>query len=309
MGTTAAVDISPAPAYRSSCDRIVAIKDGEVQPLMDATPEGSPSPSRSLLVERVELDGPGQQTHVLTDHVLALFLTPTMMRHARVGGPATDLRLAAGQFVICGRNNQESVSWHAPTSMLFVRVGDSALIGAARSLMKPSPVELQPTTQASDPRIVSLLFAVEAERSLAYPSGRLFLDSVEEALAALLVTSYCALEPATAMSKGGLAPHRLRRVIEFMHANIGTQISLEDLANCAGMSSSNFSHQFRASMNVSPYKYMMGLRIERSKELLRDRKLSILDVALAVGFESQQHFATVFRRTVGVTPSTYRYQF
>jgi AraC family transcriptional regulator len=57
---------------------------------------------------------------------------------------------------------------------------------------------------------------------------------------------------------------------------------------------------------MSPYKYMRALRIDCSKKSLRNRDLSILDAALAVGFENQQHFVTVFREVVGVTPSSYR---
>jgi len=109
-------------------------------------------------------------------------------------------------------------------------------------------------------------------------------------------------------AKGGLIPRRLSRVVDFMHANIDRQIRLSELARCAGMSLSHFSHQFRASTNTSPYQYMLSLRIDRSKKMLRNANLSVLDVALATGFENPQHFATVFRRIVGISPSDYRRQ-
>lgn len=64
------------------------------------------------------------------------------------------------------------------------------------------------------------------------------------------------------------APRALRRVVEFMHANMDKQIGLKDLADCAGLSLSHFSFQFRASTNQSPHQYMLRLRVERSKELL-----------------------------------------
>jgi AraC family transcriptional regulator len=105
-----------------------------------------------------------------------------------------------------------------------------------------------------------------------------------------------------------MAPRVLRRVVEFMHANMDKQIGLKDLADCAGLSLSHFSLQFRASTNESPHQYMLRLRIERSKELLTDSRLSVLDVGLEVGFRNQQHFATVFRNSVGVPPSVYRTQ-
>jgi acyl-CoA reductase-like NAD-dependent aldehyde dehydrogenase len=63
-----------------------------------------------------------------------------------------------------------------------------------------------------------------------------------------------------------------------------------------------------ASTNQSPHQYMLRLRVERSKELLADSRLSVLDVGLEVGFCNQQHFATVFRNIVGLPPSMYRTQ-
>jgi len=106
----------------------------------------------------------------------------------------------------------------------------------------------------------------------------------------------------------GLHPWRLRRVVDYMHDNIQGPVTLEDLADCCGLSVSHFSHLFRVSMRISPHQYMLRLRVEHCKELLRKPDLSILEVALAAGFQNQQHFATVFRRFTGMSPSVYRSQ-
>jgi AraC family transcriptional regulator len=153
-----------------------------------------------------------------------------------------------------------------------------------------------------------LLFALEAERARGYSAGELFVDCIEIALANLLLTSFNTVAPRSIPRKGGMAPRVLRRVVEFMQANIDKQISLKELADCAGLGLSHFSFQFRASTNQSPHQYMLRLRVERSKELLADSSLSVLDVGLEVGFSNQRHFATVFRNSVGVTPSVYRTQ-
>ncbi len=88
-----------------------------------------------------------------------------------------------------------------------------------------------------------------------------------------------------------------------MHANIDQQVTLASLAQTAGLSSSHFTHQFRTSTGTTPHQYLLGLRVERCKELLRNNEMSILEIALEAGFQNQQHFATVFRRLVGVSPS------
>ena len=59
-------------------------------------------------------------------------------------------------------------------------------------------------------------------------------------------------------------------------------------------------------MKTTPADYLAKRRIFHAKRLLGDSKLSIIQVALQVGFSSSQHFSTSFRKTEGMTPSEYR---
>jgi AraC family transcriptional regulator len=191
-------------------------------------------------------------------------------------------------------------------SLLLARIGKEAIREASRSLRNREEVPLEGKVGIDDPRLTSLLSALEAERMHDYPSGKLFLDSIESALAALLVTSHCAIRGTPIVPTGKLPPWRVRRVLEFIHGNLGKPLRLEKLAARAQLSTSHFAHQFRAAMGTSPHQYVVDLRIARAKELLKNRDRCIIEVAVEVGFENQQHFATVFRRAVGVTPSAYR---
>jgi len=291
--------------------RIVALRKGEMRPLIRAPRLGPSSPSHSLLVERFDLQPSDWQTQVLPDQVLALFLKPSIVQHEWERGAPRDVPVGRGEVVVCMRRRVEAIRWKEPASVLCVRVGDEALGEAANSMLGRDRLELEPELLNGDARMLSLLHALEGERAAGYASGRLFVDSIETALAAVLVSSCSGRRsevPPIKLVKGGLPAQRLRRVLEFMQANMAKQITLEELAKCAELSLSHFSHQFRVSTNASPYKYMLALRIRRGKKMLLNPKLSILEVSLATGFENQQHFATVFRRMVGVSPSTYRRQ-
>jgi AraC family transcriptional regulator len=83
-------------------------------------------------------------------------------------------------------------------------------------------------------------------------------------------------------------------------------ISLSQLAAIAGMSPHYFSELFKQSTGRAPHQYVLLRRIERAKEKLRDPKRSIIDAGLDVGFENPSHFARVFRKLEGTTPSKYR---
>ena len=62
------------------------------------------------------------------------------------------------------------------------------------------------------------------------------------------------------------------------------------------------------STGYAPHRYILLRRIERAKQKLRDTRLSILEVALDVGFRNPSHFARVFRKFVGTSPSHFQNQ-
>jgi AraC family transcriptional regulator len=288
---------------KESAFRILSHRESSVQPMFDAVPIGPLSPSSSLLVERRDLEPISWQSHLLDDQLLHFFMKPAMIGFSLKDAATARIPVADGQAVFCPRREWHNISWDETISVLSIRIPDSAVMEAARERLSDRSLEVIPRRLVTDDRLTHLLFALDAERARGYSTGKLFVDCIEIALANLLLTSFNTVAPRAIPRKGGMAPRVLRRVIEFMHANIDKQIGLKDLADCAGLSSSHFSFQFRASTNQSPHQYMLRLRVEQSKKLLADSRLSVLDVGLEVGFSNQRHFATVFRNSVGVPPS------
>jgi len=293
---------------KESAFRILSHREGSLQPMFDATPIGPLSPSSSLLVERRDLEPTSWQSHLHEDQLFHLFMKRAVIGFSLKDAAIATIPVAPGHVVFCPRREWHNISWHERISVLSIRIPDSALVEAARERLTERSLEIVPRHVVTDDRLTHLLFALDAERARGYSTGRLFVDCIETALANILLTSFNTFAPRSIPCNGGMAPRVLRRVVEFMHANMDKQIGLKDLADCAGLSLSHFSFQFRASTNQSPHQYMLRLRIERSKELLTDFRLSVLDVGLEVGFRNQQHFATVFRSSVGVPPSVYRTQ-
>jgi DNA-binding GntR family transcriptional regulator/AraC-like DNA-binding protein len=109
--------------------------------------------------------------------------------------------------------------------------------------------------------------------------------------------------------QGGLAPARLRRVSELVRTKLEDELTLDEMAESAGLSPAHFSQMFRQSTGQSPHQFVVRERIERAKEMLRSAEARVLDVAVACGFKTQQHFARVFRRMCGASPTEYRRQF
>lgn len=150
---------------------------------------------------------------------------------------------------------------------------------------------------------MSLLYELKDENVV----GRFYADSVASAVAIQLVRRYGCLKD-VAIRKGGMAPHKLRRALEFITDNLEQPngIALNVIASEVGMSRYHFSRVFKESMGVSPFNYILRQRIERAKKLLTETDLPIADVALQSGFSGQSHFATFFRKLVGLTPRSFR---
>jgi AraC family transcriptional regulator len=98
----------------------------------------------------------------------------------------------------------------------------------------------------------ALVTAVNAERVAGFPSGRLFLDSVEQALAVALVEGHAVRPRSVPMYRGGLTPARVRRVTELVHAEIEGELTLHEVAESPDVSKANFSQMFRKSAGESP---------------------------------------------------------
>jgi len=97
--------------------------------------------------------------------------------------------------------------------------------------------------------------------------------------------------------------------VELVHLEMEGDLSLEELANAAGLSITHFSQMFRQSTGQSPHQFVLHQRIERAKEMLRAAENRVLAVAVACGFKSQEHFARVFRSVCGASPTEYRQEF
>lgn len=121
------------------------------------------------------------------------------------------------------------------------------------------------------------------------------------------VLSRYAREPAGAPPARGLCASRLRRVLDYIDANLAEPVMLNDIARHAGLSRMHFAAQFRLATGQTPHAYLNGRRVERAKALIA-QGMAIADAALAVGFPGQAHFTSVFRALNGEPPGRWRTQ-
>jgi AraC-like DNA-binding protein len=98
----------------------------------------------------------------------------------------------------------------------------------------------------------------------------------------------------------------LRRARDFADRHYAEPLSLDALANVAGLSKYHFLRMFRATYGTTPMEYVSQRRIERAQDLLRATNLTVTEVCFAVGFSSLGSFSSRFRRLVGETPGEFQ---
>lgn len=109
-----------------------------------------------------------------------------------------------------------------------------------------------------------------------------------------------------APAKGGLASWAERRCVELMRTRLSEDISLDDLAAEARLSPFHFARMFKQTFGVPPRVYLTRLRVEKACELLENTGLSVTEIALEVGYSSNQVLARVFVKHMRMSPSDYR---
>jgi AraC family transcriptional regulator len=253
---------------------------------------------------RGSVDEPYLKLH--EEHVLGMTLRAGSMEIGLRRSALQRISFDAGLMGLCPPQVEQ---WVGTCDMTHVTmtISDEALMAASDG--GGSRIELRFERELMDSRLRALATTVDVERTAGFPSGRLFLDSIEQALAIALVHGYAVRDRAVGTYRGGLGPARLRRVKEFIHAKIEYDLTLSDMAQSVGLSTAHFSEMFRKSTGETPHQFVLRCRTERAKEILHKAELRVLDVAMACGFKTQQHFARVFRQLCGASPTEYRREF
>lgn len=243
---------------------------------------------------------------VQDEHVLGMMLRPGFIEVGLQRSAMRRVTFQTGEMGFFPRRMERWVGTGHQERLLLC-ISDAALRAAREGIV--GTVELGHWCKMVDVRLGALVKAVNAERISGFSSGRLFLDSIEQAIAAALVDAYAGQSRSARPLRGGLGPARLRRVKELVHAKMEDELTLIEMAQSVELSPAHFSRMFHKSTGESPHQFVLRQRIERAKEMLRAAETRALDVAVACGFKTQQHFARVFRRVCGASPTKYRQEF
>src|SRR5260370_166215 len=259
-----------------------------------------------LLVHRIANEiSPEPIRQIFEKQVLAKVLTSGEFELGLGSNRLSKYRYAPGEMILCRKNTEEWVRWRSPMQMLLITVPDQTLHSVAEEMGGRAP-ELNATPLLKYERIRAVEAAAEADHASGSPAGRIYVDSIGRALAAALLHSQGGLRNPMRHYVGGLSPVQLRRVTSFVYEHLHQDMSLMQMAQEARLSPAYFSQMFRQSTGVAPHHFVLRARVERAKQLLLKEDACVVDVAIASGFQTQQHFARAFRAFCKMSPTQFR---
>jgi AraC family transcriptional regulator len=196
--------------------------------------------------------------------------------------------------------------WEKPLDNMGILLAPDFVRNVAVENRFSADFEFKEIYKEKDSLIQQIGFTLLEESKSESPAGRLYADSLIQTLTLHLLKNYSDAASVRENTSGGLSGYKLKRVQEFINANLEEDLSLGELAEVADLSQFHFARAFRKSTGQTPQQYLMQQRIERAKLLLAKDELPIVEISLRTGFKNQSHFTTLFRKFTKSTPKLWR---
>lgn len=242
---------------------------------------------------RISLDGaPGS--------VLMFNISPVQgLRQIREGRSFVSDMLH-GEMTLMPRGIPSEWSWNSTCDRLDVIVSPD-VFGDGSSLNVVDRYVFR------DPEMEAICRRLYRKLTINSAPDRLSVEALLINLAVSLQQRHCTTSQATRIPpSGGLTRNQARRVLDYIESNLSSRVTLTELAVIAELSLHHFARMFKRTLGVTPYRYVLERRVERAKTMLRAAKANLVDIGLAVGFDSQSHFTSAFGRMVGATPTEFQ---
>lgn len=240
-------------------------------------------------------------------HLLFLSDSEPVHTRCRMGGRWWNGQTQPGDVWILPRSMPYDAIFEGPHGGLVLSISNPLFERHTGALMHDRQIELRPHFNLRDKQLEHLLLGLLAVTQDRPQPDTLVGELLVNAICVRLANRYAVSKLSMMPRPGGLSVGQLRRVLDYISANLDSNISLSGLANTANLSLYHFASSFKKSTGQSPQRYVLLQKIRRAQQLLSDKRRSVLEVALDLGFAHQGNFSRAFRRITGMSPNQFRH--
>jgi AraC family transcriptional regulator len=262
---------------------------------------GAPGES-GVSVFRARFEGGMHFTSSARQHQICFQLSPALRIDRRLAGRTLRHESAAGMLSICPAGMDCGADGEATVDSILVAIEPRhlALAAAENSALEAHLIEC---LSGHDQALFELASILAGETADNYPNGLMFWNEIANRFIGVLIAHHT--RQAKLRVRGSLGKEVLARLRDYVVAHLDEPIEVAALASMAGRSPFHFTRVFARSVGVTPYRYVVHLRLQRAVELLREGKSGLAEIAAATGFADQSHLSRWVRRVYGVSPSQF----
>lgn len=279
------------------------------EPLLSSEKIRRTSVSDIFTLEYFEAEPGEMPTQVFDQHHILINLNPNSHRVENWrAGEHRDFTYSQFEIALTPAGVESGWKWHAKSQVIVITLDPKKFEQfAAKELgVILSTEHLDDIPQFKDEDIckaAEFVYHAIEDKSLGY---EVLYESLARVFLVKLVQKYGKKQIEDYDEKKGFSSTKYKRVMEFVKNNFSQNISLEDLAQAAGLSAHHFSRLFKETIGKTPMQFVQEHRVEEAKSMLRDPNLPLIDIAHRCGFSDQAHFSRVFKKSTGNTPKLFR---
>jgi AraC family transcriptional regulator len=278
-------------------------------PLLESTGAVSATAASLLTLEYFEAPAAEMSERVFAQHhvLLNLRAEPHRVENTR-DGVHREFTFRQYEIVVTPAGVRSGWRWHETSRVIVITLEPAALDRFALQELGVllTGTQLQSLPQFHDEDICRAgELLLDALRTRAIGSDLMF-ESMARVFLIKLLQKYGERHDELSDARSSFTAEHYRRVLSYIEANVGADITVDDLAREVAISADHFGRLFRQVIGQTPHQFLMSYRVERARRLLTDAQRTLSEVALACGFADQAHFTRVFKQATSETPGTYR---
>ena len=287
--------------------KISLLENGVIVPAAPGGAVSSSSEWDGFVVEHHKMEKGELPGHTILDHRLTITTgQKTVPFEFKENGKWGRVQLHPGSFSMQNHGDLGAPRWLDHFEFLAIAIKPVFFEKITSGQVQSRQVELITQRGKLDPNIQSFCQLFYDELSNKRYASQLYGETLSMAFALYLLNHYATGNKKITEPTGKLHGLQVKNLIDFVSSHLGSEIGLDMLSGQVHMSPFHFAKTFKRTTGLSPHQFVLKMRMEKAKELIKLKALSLTEIAHTTGFFDQSHFTHSFKRVVGISPRQYR---
>jgi AraC family transcriptional regulator len=245
---------------------------------------------------------------VTHDFYFALATESKFSWEAEIEGKMSYLKTFPGDIWINSPNMPFTHKVDEPCYFIIFTIAEEVLYKNFEGAIPDKKLQFLNNYNLKDNNLKNFIELFLFEAKVKNKNGKFFLNSLIKLFSIYFIKNYSNYEDLTSKDKkvSKLQKADFEKITNYILENLENNITIEDIANELNMSKFYFLKEFKKLTDITPYQYLLQLKLERAKELLKQSGNQIADIAYILNFNDQSHFTNTFRKAFGISPGQYK---